>query len=306
MSRLKLKIIFNPSSGRQANALVIGDILHYLSEADAVERADISYTGKKDDARNFAAALKPGEYDAVIAVGGDGTINEVVSGLMEGGSKTPLAILSGGTVNDFATALNLPTNPSAFARMLMDGEKMRVDVGQAGDSYFLNVLAGGLMTDVAYKVPSSAKTSLGSLAYVIEGAKEAPANLFKSIPLYFSTPSSEYRKDVLVFLVSNSRSVAGIRKLFPKAQLSDGLLDVLILSKLEPGQILPLIGKYIVGGHMADDSVLYFQTDRLDIASVDNQEVRLDLDGEKGPLLPVTIRCLPQALTLIVPKEDMD
>ena len=306
MSRIKLKIIFNPSSGRQANALVIGDILHYLSEADAVERADISYTGKKDDAKNFAASLKPGEYDAVIAVGGDGTINEVVSGLMEGGSKTPLAILSGGTVNDFATALNLPTNPSAFARMLMDGEKMQVDVGQAGDSYFLNVLAGGLMTDVAYKVPSSAKTSLGSLAYVIEGAKEAPANLFKSIPLYFSTPSSEYRKDVLVFLVSNSRSVAGIRKLFPKAQLSDGLLDVLVLSKLEPGQILPLIGKYIVGGHMADDSVLYFQTDRLDIACVDNQEVRLDLDGEKGPILPVTIRCLPQALTLIVPKEDMD
>ena len=306
MSRIKLKIIFNPSSGRQANALVIGDILHYLSEADAVERADISYTGKKDDAKNFAAALKPGEYDAVIAVGGDGTINEVVSGLMEGGSKTPLAILSGGTVNDFATALNLPTTPSAFARMLMDGEKMQVDVGQAGDSYFLNVLAGGLMTDVAYKVPSSAKTSLGSLAYVIEGAKEAPANLFKSIPLYFSTSSSEYRKDVLVFLVANSRSVAGIRKLFPKAQLSDGLLDVLVLSKLEPGQILPLIGKYIVGGHMADDSVLYFQTDRLDIASVDNQEVRLDLDGEKGPLLPVTIRCLPQALTLIVPNEDMD
>ncbi len=304
MSRLRIKIIFNPSSGRQANALVVGDILHYLSESDAIERADISYTGAKNDAKRFAYELKPGEFDMVIAVGGDGTINEVVSGLMEGGSKTPLAILSGGTVNDFATALNLPTNPSAFARMLIDGNKMDVDVGQAGDSYFLNVLAGGLMTDVAYKVPSSAKTSLGSLAYVIEGAKEAPSALFKSIPLYFATSSSEYRKDVLVFLVSNSRSVAGIRKLFPKAQLSDGLLDVLILSKLEPGQILPLIGKYIVGGHMSDDSVLYFQTDHLDIAAVGDQQVRLDLDGEEGPLLPVTIKCLPQALTLIVPKEE--
>ena len=304
MSRLRIKIIFNPSSGRQANALVVGDILHYLSESDAIERADISYTGAKNDAKRFAGELKPGEFDMVIAVGGDGTINEVVSGLMEGGSKTPLAILSGGTVNDFATALNLPTNPSAFARMLIDGNKMDVDVGKAGDAYFLNVLAGGLMTDVAYKVPSSAKTSLGSLAYVIEGAKEAPSQLFKSIPLYFATASSEYRKDVLVFLVSNSRSVAGIRKLFPKAQLSDGLLDVLILSKLEPGQILPLIGKYIIGDHMSDDSVLYFQTDHLDIAAIGDQPVRLDLDGEEGPFLPVTIKCLPQALTLIVPKEE--
>ena len=304
MERLKIKIIFNPSSGRQANALVVGDILHYLAEQDLVARADISYTGAKDDAKNFASALKPGEYDMVMAVGGDGTINEVVSGLMIGGSKTPLAILSGGTVNDFATALNLPTNPSAFARMLIEGNKIDVDVGQAGDSYFLNVLAGGLMTDVAYKVPSKAKTSLGSLAYVIEGAKEAPANLFKSIPLYFSTPSDEYRKDVLVFLVSNSRSVAGIRKLFPKAQLSDGLLDVLVLSKLEPGQILPLIGKYLVGDHMSDDSVLYFQTDRLDIAPIGDQEVKLDLDGEEGPVLPVTIRCLPKALTLIIPPDE--
>ncbi|MBP5492066.1 MAG: diacylglycerol kinase family lipid kinase [Clostridiales bacterium] len=304
MDRIKLKIIFNPSSGRQANALVVGDILHYLAESDSIARADISYTGAKDDAKNFAAALKPGEYDVVMAVGGDGTINEVVSGLMIGGSKTPLAVLSGGTVNDFATALNLPTNPSAFARMLLDGKRMDVDVGQAGDSYFLNVLAGGLMTDVAYKVPSAAKTSLGSLAYVIEGAKEAPGNLFKSIPLYFSTPSDEYRKDVLVFLVANSRSVAGIRKLFPKAELSDGLLDVLVLSKLDVTQILPLIGKYIVGDHMSDDSVLYFQTDRLDIAPVGDQEVRLDLDGEEGPLLPITIKCLPQALTLVVPKDE--
>ena len=286
LSRLKIKIIFNPSSGRQANGLVVGDILHYLSEADAIERADVFYTATKDDAKNCAASLKPGEFDMVIAVGGDGTINEVVSGLMVGGSKTPLAILSGGTVNDFATALNLPTNPSAFARMLMDGNRMKVDVGQAGDYY-----------------PSAAKTSLGSLAYVIEGAKEAPGNLFKSIPLYFATSSNEYRKDVLVFLISNSRSVAGIRKLFPKAQLSDGLLDVLILSKLEPGQFLPLIGKYIVGDHMSDDSVLYFQTDHLDIASIGDQEVRLDLDGEEGPL-PITVKCLPQALTLIVPSED--
>ena len=140
MSRLRIKFIFNPSSGRQANALVVGDILHYLSEVNAVERADIAYTSAKNDAKRFAMELKPGEYDIVVAVGGDGTINEVVSGLMEGGSRTPLAILSGGTINDFATALNLPTNPSAFARMLIDGNKMDVDVGQAGDSYFLNVL----------------------------------------------------------------------------------------------------------------------------------------------------------------------
>jgi len=304
LHRLRIKIIFNPSSGRQANQLVVDDILHYLTEANAIERADISYTGAKDDAMHFAAAIKPAEYDVCMAVGGDGTINEVVNGLMIGGSKTPLAILSGGTVNDFATALELPTTPSEFARMLIDGNTTPVDVGKAGDQYFLNVVAGGLMTDVAYKVPSETKTSLGQLAYWIEGAKEVPANLFSSVPLYFATPSNEYRKDALVFLVANSRSVAGIRRLFPAAELSDGLLDVLVVTKLDRGRLLPLIGKFIVGDHMSDDQVLYFQTDRLDISALGENEMRLDLDGEEGPALPITITCIPHALTLFVPSQD--
>ena len=138
---LKLKIIINPSSGRETARLNIEDMLAYLVPLGMMERADIFYTSGKGDACAFAANTDASQYDYIIAVGGDGTVNEVVTGMLRGGIKLPLAIYTSGTVNDFATINKLPTGPSDFARMLMKPCMQKVDCGKAGDNYFLNVLA---------------------------------------------------------------------------------------------------------------------------------------------------------------------
>ena len=301
---LKIKIIINPSSGRQTISQTVDDIVGYLVEAKALYRADFCYTRSKDDAQNFAFEMEPGEYDLVMAVGGDGTINEVVNGLMQSGSKIPLAILPAGTVNDFATFLEIPADPYSYSRMLMASNKLSVDIGKAGSRYFLNVAAGGLLTDIAYKVPSESKTSLGRMAYWLEGAKDIPGNIFNGLPLTIESKEDYFDDDALLFIIANSTSVGGIKKLVPYAELTDGLLDVLIVSKLEFGGLLPLLGKLMIGDHLSNNNVTYFQTDRLYLSTRGSEEIRLDLDGEEGQVLPCVIECIRGALTVIIPPDE--
>ncbi len=298
---LKIKIIINPSSGRQTIRQTVEDIVGYLVDAKSLYRADYCFTHEQYDAQKYAAEMKKGEYDLVLAVGGDGTINEVVNGLMQGGSETPLAVLPAGTVNDFANFLGVPTDPYSFSRMLTARHIKKIDVGKVGNRFFLNVAAGGLLTDIAYKVPSDAKTTLGRMAYWLEGAKDLPANLFKGIPVTIASEDDYFDGAAFLFIIANTTSVGGIRKLLPYAELDDGLLDVLIISKLEFGGILPLLGKFLIGDHLSNENITYFQTRRISLSTKGPEEIRLDLDGEEGESLPSVIECVPGALSLIIP-----
>ena len=300
----KIRVIMNPSSGRQVMRQTVDDIIGYLVEEKFISRADFCYTASKDDATRYAEQMKPGEYDLVLAVGGDGTLNEVVNGLIAGGSGTTLAILPAGTVNDFATFLDIPADSYSYARMIMDNHTRKVDVGKAGDRYFLNVAAAGHLTDIAYKVPSETKTSLGRMAYWLEGAKDIPANIFNGFRLKAESAEEHFDQDALLILVANTTSVGGMKKLVPYARIDDGLLDVLIVSRLEFGGFLPLVAKLLIGDHLSNENITYFQTDRLTLQTECCDDVRLDLDGEEGGLLPIEITCIPGAINLLVPHHE--
>jgi diacylglycerol kinase (ATP) len=300
----KIRIIMNPSSGRQTIRQTIDDIIGYLVDANALYRVDTCYTHKKNDAKHYAAEMKKGEYDLAIVVGGDGTVNEVVNGLMEGKSDTPLAILAAGTVNDFASFIGFPTDAYSFSRMLIEMHTKKVDVGKVGDQYFLNVAAGGLLTDIAYKVPSDSKTALGRMAYWFEGARDLPANIFKGLPVTIKSKDDSFDADAFLFIIANTTSVGGIKKLLPYASVDDGLLDVLIVSKIEFGGFLPLLAKLLIGDHLSNDNITYFQTSSITVSTKGSEDIRLDLDGEEGDAIPAVISCVPRALTLIIPPDE--
>lgn len=115
---MKGLFIINPSSGKQNIESTLREIMANLVLNQITSHIDVFYTQKKNDAKNRAAQLKPGEYDYVVSVGGDGTLNEVTNGLILSGSNTPLAIISAGTVNDFATYMKLPQTAEDFCRMI--------------------------------------------------------------------------------------------------------------------------------------------------------------------------------------------
>ncbi|MBE7069219.1 MAG: diacylglycerol kinase family lipid kinase [Ruminococcaceae bacterium] len=301
---LRLKIILNPSSGRETARSNIENVLSYLAMKGSIERADINYTSKRFDAMNFAMDTDPEEYDMLIAAGGDGTVNEVVTGLMRAEIDIPVAIYNSGTVNDFATINRLPSAPQDFARMLEDPEFVRVDCGKAGESYFMNVLAAGSFADVIYNVQPDLKTALGPVAYWISAMKDIPS-LNNSEHIIIHNGDETIETDAVMFFVSNTSSVGGFRNLMSQADVTDGMLDVMLLKKIERNEIMPLFGKIIVGDHINSDKVIYFQATDFSIEAPEaTNKITLDLDGEKGPSLPIRISCVPRAINLVIPRKD--
>ena len=301
---LKLKIILNPSSGREMARNNIEDSLACLSSHGKLERADISYTSGRFDATRFAMEIDPGQYDYLVAAGGDGTVNEVITGIRRAGIDIPVAIYTSGTVNDFATINRLPSLPSEFAEMLMNPDFKRVDCGRAGDQYFLNVLAGGSFSDVAYTVPSDLKTLIGPAAYWLSALRDFQ-DITDTIPIRVTNDGSSFETDAVMFFVSNTKSVGGFRNLMTQADVTDGLLDVMIIKKVDIPEIMPLLGRLVIHDHINSDKVIYFQTSGFTIEPMAGcKPVTLDLDGEEGPLLPITIECVHEAINLVVPKGD--
>lgn len=298
---MRVRVIINPTAGRQLVQKNADKVIRALLQDGTIRQAEMIETRGAGDAYKAARSFSPFQVDLIMAVGGDGTVHEVINGLIDGGHQTPLTIFPAGTVNDFATALKIPRDPEEYVQMIHRLNIKPVDVGKAGNRYFFNVLGGGMLTDVAYKTPSESKTVLGQLAYIINGALDLPAQLIKSIPITIESEELRIEDDILLFLVSNTTSVGGFRCLAPLASFDDGLLDVLVIHKQGLFELLPLILQLTNGDHVNNARISYFQTKSVTIKSRDTTRVALDLDGEQHGQLPVTVTAVRAAVRLVVP-----
>ncbi|MBE5956773.1 MAG: diacylglycerol kinase family lipid kinase [Lachnospiraceae bacterium] len=303
---MKGLFIINPSSGRQNFKENLTQIAGKLIMDQIVSHIDVFYTKEKNDGKNRAAVLKKGEYDFVVAVGGDGTLNEVVNGLILSKSETPLAIISSGTVNDFATYLKLPSasDVDQFCEMIQNFKLKEVDAGKINNEYFINVVAGGILTDIAYKVPKDRKAIFGKLAYYMEGALELPKTLFGDLmELEYTVNGEVHQEPVTLFLVANSRSVGGFKDAVPMASVSDGMLDILILKRVGLFHVSDLVFKFLQGEHPQHECIEYMQTDEIVIRDRgEKTDISIDYDGELlEDGLPVHIKVIPKALKILIP-----
>ncbi len=299
---MKCKLIINPSSGMQNIQRTALMAMHKLSSQGVINGTYITYTTEKYDAYKMAKEVKPGEFDFVMVVGGDGTANEVVNGLIEGGSDTPLCILPAGTMNDFANSLCLPRDTAGLCKMIKNFNVVPCDAGKANDSYFLNVTAGGILSDVAHRVSVESKTALGRLAYYFEGAKDISSLKLNTIPMILEYNGLMYKENVFLFVIANSSSVGGFPSIAPKARINDGLFDVFIIKQLEVVDILPLMMQIRMGTHLQNPKISYFQTNKISVSCFDKSvKFAYDYDGELGGNLPITVEVVPNALKLIVP-----
>lgn len=296
--------IINPSSGRQNFKDKIKDIAGRLVLDQICNTIDVFYTKKQDDALHRAAALKPGEYDFVVAVGGDGTLNEVINGVVISESSTPVAVISAGTVNDFANYLKLPQTAPEFCEMIRDFQLKDVDVGKVNEKYFINVVAAGLLSDTGFKVSKDKKAVMGKLAYYLEGAADLPKQFGKTWKMRFTTEEKTLEEEVMLFMVANSQSVGGFHEIAPMASVSDGLFDAVIIKKMDIFQVLPLMLAILQGDHVKHPSIEYIQTKRLRIENLSAEEINVDYDGEQlMEGFPVDIEIIPKAVRMVVPRK---
>ncbi|MDY3118379.1 MAG: diacylglycerol kinase family lipid kinase [Peptoniphilus sp.] len=291
----KIKIIANPSSGREGAVEVIKKLIApFAARGTSIL---LNFTQKAGDARAFAAH-DDGE-DCIISVGGDGTVNEVVSGIYDACRKTPLAIYPGGTVNDFAESLGVPKDPYDFYTMVVYGKKTAVDIGLCGDSAFVNVCAVGAFSEIGYSVPDEAKSAVGRLAYYAEGFRMFRERDFLKSGFHVTVDCDGETIDTkaMMVMVSNSNSVGGFSKISPDADVRDGLLELTIIEEMSMSKLLELFRTIGLGKHTDHDHFIYRHGKEITLRA--DKAMSVDIDGEKGPALPQTIKVVEGAIQLI-------
>lgn len=293
-SMKKIKFIYNPFSGDGTLKNRLDYIIERFQNSGYMM---VPYRSSDINALDKAFFDIHEDYHAVCISGGDGTLSSVVNIMASRRIDLPVGIFPFGTANDFASHLNIPKDIEACCDIIENGKTKRVDIGRANDSYFLNVCSAGLLTDVAYKTDTNLKNALGKLAYYIKGIEEIPR--FNSFRMRLQFGSNVIEDSFLLFLILNGSSAGGFNKLAPKARIDDGLLDVIAIKSTNITNILSLFLKILRGEHFGDPNVYSFTTDRLSIACEGACET--DIDGERGPDLPLDIEVKKHFLKVFVP-----
>ena len=224
----RLLFIYNPNAGRQKAKSNLSTILDIFSAAGYL--TTVCPTRGRGDATDNAA-LSAG-YDRIVCCGGDGTLNETVTGLMNipPRLRPVLGYIPTGTTNDFARNLSLPRGMDKMASVACQGIPRLCDLGRAGNHWFTYVAAFGLFTDVSYATPQNAKNMLGHMAYVLEGASRLSS--IKSYTMNVEAESISITDEFIYGMVGNTVSVGGLVNLpSDKVKLDDGLFEVLLIRK---------------------------------------------------------------------------
>lgn len=302
---MKSLFIVNPTAGIKVLQNNVHVLSRLLLQQGVVTENDIFYTQKSGDAMKRAASLKKGEYDFVVAVGGDGTVSEVVNGIVDSKSEIPMTILGAGTTNDFVNALGMQSTPGAMLKVIKDFRVEDVDVGEMNGHYFMNVASGGMISEIAHKITNEQKSALGKLAYYVEGVKEV-SNLknLKTAKLRYEWDEGAFDEETFLLVVCNSCQSGGFTKIAPYAKLNDGLLDVCIIRKINADDVIPLFNKIQAGNHPNDPRTNYFTTSKLRVTKINEKDhFSLDRDGEDAGDMPMEVCIHKGLIKMIVPKN---
>lgn len=273
-----LLFIFNPNTGGGRLKTKLMSILCAYSHANY--RVTVLPTRAHGDARRFAAEY--GEsFSKVICCGGDGTLNEVVDGLMSLEKRPVLGYIPGGTTNDFASSLRLPRSDmiAACERTIHPKKIYKCDVGRLNRRHFTYVAAFGAFTDVSYGTPQAFKNVFGYYAYIVEGAQRLPN--IQSYKLQVEYDGQTLEDEFVFGMVSNSTSVGGF-SFSDKVQvrMDDGLFEVLLVKK--PNKLLDIggISAALIGRNIDSPWVVALQGSKIKFTFED--EVPWTMDGEFG------------------------
>lgn len=293
----RARLIYNPTSGREAIRKHLPDVLAKL-EAAGYEASCHATTGA-GDATEAARIAVERRYDIVIAAGGDGTIYEVVNGLADAEYRPKLGIIPVGTTNDFARAIHVPRSVDAAVNIIVEGRTMPIDIGKMNEKYFINIAGGGRLTELTYEVPSKLKTMLGQLAYYLKGIEMLPS--IKATDVRIEYDGKLFEGEIMLFLVANTNSVGGFERLAPDASLNDGMFTLLILKKTNLADFIRIASLALRGEHTKDQNVIYVKANRIKVTSID--KMQLNLDGEYGGLAPAEFVNLYRHFDVFVPQD---
>ena len=276
MNYKNLLFILNPNAGKGEIRSKAVRILQLFSSAgyDVL----VSPTSRAGEIPEIIQRRANG-VDLVVCCGGDGTLNETVTGLMKLDPRPPLGYLPAGTVNDFASSLGISKDLEGAAQAVLSGSPVDVDIGRFGEQYFTYVAAFGAFTEVSYQTPQQSKNVFGRTAYVLEGLKRLTS--LKSYQASIEYDSGTCQRDYLFGMISNSSSVGGL-KLLDDAQISmnDGMFEVILIQKPDSLTEMQQVINAVLLHDYSSPLITAFRTSNLTVSC--ENETPWTLDGEFG------------------------
>ncbi len=301
----KLLFVFNPHAGK-------GHIKDYLCEiidlftAEGYEVLAYATQAQGDGYNKIVADGK--NYDLIVVSGGDGTLSEGVSALMKLREETPelkipLGYIPAGSTNDFANSLGISKKMKDAAKSIMNGEYYDCDIGQFNDKYYVYVAGFGAFTDVSYMTPQSIKNKIGHAAYIVEALKSLPKISGQTVTVEHD--GETFTDSFIVGLISNSRSIGGMKKLIAKdVVFDDGMFEVVLAKTPDnPLELSSLIANAATN-KLKDKNFITFKTSKVTFTS--DNDIPWTLDGEAGGThRKVTIINHRKAVRFILDNDDL-
>ncbi len=272
----KALFIYNPRAGKAMIRSRLSDILERL-ELGGYETV-VRPTTKRGDACDYVKSCSP-EAELVVCSGGDGTLDEVVTGMLASGKNIPIGYIPAGSTNDFGISLRLPKNMLRAAEIVLTGRDFPCDIGAFNEDIFVYIAAFGLFTEVSYETDQNVKNVLGHMAYLLEGVKRLSS--IRSFPLKVSYEGRVVEDEFIFGMITNSVSVGGFKQITGKnVELDDGVFEVTLIRRPgNPMELNALIAA-LLNRDINADCMLYFRTGCLTVES--REPVAWTLDGEYG------------------------
>ena len=296
----RLFFIYNPKSGKgkiKSNLMDIIDI--FVKAGFAVTVYPTQETG---DATEQIKNMELGFYDLIVCSGGDGTLDEVVAGMMQREEKLPIGYIPAGSTNDFARSLGISDNMSQAAKDIMEGTVFQCDVGGFNGKSFVYVAAFGLFTEVTYETDQHLKNILGHTAYVLEGVKSLSS--IESYEMRIESEEESIEGDFIFGMITNSLSIGGFKNLAARdAVLDDGVFEAVFIKRPTNVADLNSIVVSLVTQNYDASCIKVLKTSSIKIQS--ETEVKWTLDGEfGGSITDVEIYNHRKALSIIVKESE--
>lgn len=291
----KLLLIINPVAGRNQAQADLFKMVRVFAEHDC-EVTVYPTRGPQDCTRKVLADA--GRFDLVVCCGGDGTLNEMVSGMMQREDHVPMGYIPLGSTNDFAASLHLPSHVEEAALRCVEGTAFHMDVGSLNDRYFNYIAAFGAFTEASYATPQQIKNALGHLAYVLEGVKSL--GRLQPIHVRITADGEAFEEDYLFGAVTNTVSLGGVLRLDPsRVLLDDGMYELLLVKNPQnPTEAQAMLSALMLQNY---DGPLVRMLRASDILFESNHEISWTIDGEFGGSFSTThILNNKNAVTLMV------
>ena len=291
----KLLLIINPVAGRNQAQADLFKMVRVFAEHDC-EVTVYPTRGPQDCTRKVLTDA--GRFDLVVCCGGDGTLNEMVSGMMQREDPVPMGYIPLGSTNDFAASLHLPSHVEEAALRCVEGTAFHMDVGSLNDRYFNYIAAFGAFTEASYATPQQIKNALGHLAYILEGIKSL--GRLQPIHVRITADGETFEEDYLFGAVTNTVSLGGVLRLDPsRVLLDDGMYELLLVKNPQnPTEAQAMLSALMLQNY---DGPLVRMLRASDILFESNHEISWTIDGEFGGSFSTThILNNKNAVTLMV------